>query len=85
MVFLCESSGLPTFAFALILHLQIRVPFAFGFQQGTFISVRFPVRAAHRPLPGDVGAVWGADAARLTPPVHFTFLPRAAVHVITCL
>lgn len=55
----------------------------FGLQQGALIPVGFAIRSTHRALPGDVGAVRGADAAWLAPPVHLAFLSGSAVHVIT--
>lgn len=74
-----------TFAFALVLHLQIGMSFTLRFQECTFITVRFSIGATHRSLPGDVGTVRGTDAAWLTPPVHLTLLPGSAVHVLTRL
>lgn len=61
------------------------MPFTLGFQECAFITVGFSIRATHRPLPGDVGTVRGADAAWLTPPVHLTLLPRPTVHILTRL
>lgn len=74
-----------TLAFSLVLHVQVGVPLAFGLQQRALVLVGLPVGAADGPLPGDVGAVRGANAARLAPPVHLAPLPGAAVHVVAGL
>lgn len=56
--------------------------FAFRLQQRALVLVGLSIRAAHRPLPGDVGAVRRAHAARLTPPVHLAPLPGPAVNIV---
>lgn len=71
-----------TLALSLVLYIQVRVSFAFSFQQRALVLVGLPVGAADGSLPGDVGTVWCANAARLTPPVHFASLPRAAVNIV---
>lgn len=58
---------------------------ALGPKEGTLVPVGFPIRAAHRPLKGDVGAVWGAHAPRLILLVHFALLSGTAVHIIAGL
>lgn len=71
-----------TFALSLVLHIQVRVSFAFSLQQRALVLVGLPVGAADGSLPGDVGAVWCANAARLTPPVHLAPLPGTAVNIV---
>lgn len=71
-----------TLALPLVLHVQVRVTFAFSLQQRAFVFVRLAVWAANRSLPGDVGAVWCAHAARLTSSVHLAPLSRTAVNIV---
>lgn len=71
-----------TLALSLVLYIQVRVSFAFRLQQRALVLVGLPVGAADGSLPGDVGAVWCANATRLTPPVHFASLSGAAVNVV---
>lgn len=78
---LCHETPL-TLAFPLVLHVQVRVAFAFRLQQRALVFVGLSVRAADGSLPGDVGAVWRAHAARLAPPVHLAPFPRTTVDVV---
>lgn len=71
-----------TLALSLVLYIQVRMPFALRLQQRALVLVGLPVGAADGSLPGDVGAVWCANAARLTPPVHFAPLSGAAVNIV---
>lgn len=71
-----------TFALSLVLYIQVRVSFALRLQQRALVLVGLPVGAADGSLPGDVGAVWCANAARLTPPVHLAPLSGAAVNIV---
>lgn len=75
--------SLLTFALALILHIQVWVAFALSLQQHALIFVGLSIRAAHRTLPGDVGAVRCTDTARLTPSVHLAPLSGPTVNVVT--
>lgn len=88
-VFFCGSRrgrvvcGSPlTLALPLVLHVQVWVAFAFRLQQRALVFVGLAVRAADGSLPGDVGAVWRAHAARLAPPVHLAPFPRTTVDVV---
>lgn len=78
---MCDEKPL-TLAFPLVLHVQVRVAFAFRLQQRALVFVGLSVRAADGSLPGDVGAVWRANAARLAPPVHLAPFPRTTVDVV---
>lgn len=71
-----------TLALSLVLHVQVRVTFAFSLQQRAFVFVGLAVWAANRSLPGDVGAVWSAHAARLTSSVHLAPLSRTAINIV---
>lgn len=71
-----------TLALSLVLHVQVRVAFAFSLQQCAFVLVGLPIGAADRSLPGDIGAVWCAHAARFTSPVHLASLPGATVNIV---
>lgn len=75
--------GLPTFAFALVLDFQLGLLFAPGLEERTLIAVGFPVQSADGAFPGDVGAIWGADAAGFVFLVHPAFSPGATVYVFT--
>lgn len=80
-----EKVWRPTFAFSLVLYGQVGMFLALGPEEGTFGPVRFPIRATHRPLQGDVGAVWGAHTPRFIPLVHFALLSGTTVHIIASL
>lgn len=73
------------FAFSLVLYDQVGMFLALGPEKGTLVPVCFSIRAAHRPLKGDVGAIWGAHAPRLIPLVHFALLSETTVHIIAGL
>lgn len=76
------SQSFLTLALPLVLYVQVRLPFAFRLQQRALVLVGLPVGAADGSLPGDVGAVRCANAARLTPPVHLAPLSGAAVNIV---
>lgn len=71
----------PTFTFALVLDFQFWLLFTSGLEECTFIAVGFPVQPTDWAFPGDVGTIWGADAARFVLLVHSAFFPWATVHV----
>lgn len=73
--------GPPTFTFALVLDFQLRLLFTPGLEECTLIAIGFPVQSTDWAFPGDVGAVWGADAAGFVFLVHPAFFPGATVHV----
>lgn len=58
---------------------------ALGPEKGALVPVGLPVRAAHRTFKDDVGAVWGAHAARFIPLVHFALLSGTTVDIIASL
>lgn len=78
-----ENIPASLFTFALILNFQFRLLFTSGLEECTFVAVRFPVQPTHWTLPGDVGTVWGTDAAGFILLVHAAFFPGAAVHILT--
>lgn len=71
-----------TLALSLVLYIQVRVSLALRLQQRALVLVGLPVGAADGSLPGDVGAVWRANAARLAPPVHLAPLSGAAINIV---
>lgn len=78
----CALGTVLTLALSLVLYVQVRVPFALRLQQRALVLVGLPVAAADGSLPGNVRAVWCANAARLTPPVHLAPLSGAAVNIV---
>lgn len=80
--FTLRPAGLLTLAFALVLHFQVQMDFTFGLEQRTLVFVCFSIRPADRSFPSHVRAVWSADAAWLTSPVHLASLSRSTVHVV---
>lgn len=78
-----ENIPASLFTFALVLDFQFRLLFTSGFEECTFVAVGFPIQPTHWPLPGDVGTVWGTDAAGFILLVHSTFFSRSAIHVLT--
>lgn len=79
------NQGGPTFTFALVLDFQFRLLFTSGLEECTFVAVGFPIQPADWPFPGDVGTVWGTDAAGFVLLVHSALFPGSTVHVLTCL
>lgn len=78
-----ENIPASLFTFALVLDFQFRLLFTSGLEECTFVAVGFPIQPTHWTLPGDVGTVWGTDAAGFILLVHSAFLSRSAVHVLT--
>lgn len=73
----------PTFTFALVLNFQFWLLFTSGLEECTFVAVGFPIQPTDWTLPGDIGTIWGADAAWFVLLVHSAFFPRSTVHVLT--
>lgn len=78
-----ENIPASLFTSALVLDFQFRLLFTSGLEECTFVAVGFPVQPTHWTLPGDVGAVWGTDAAGFILLVHSTLFSRSAIHILT--
>lgn len=78
-----ENIPASLFTFALVLDFQFRLLFTSGLKECTFVAVGFPIQPTHWTLPGDVGTVWGTDAAGFILLVHTTLFSRSAVHILT--
>lgn len=70
------------FTFALVLDLQFWLLFTSGLEERTFVAVGFPVQPTDWAFPGDIGTIWGTDAAGLILLVHSAFFPGSTVHVV---
>lgn len=78
-----ENIPASLFTFALVLDFQFRLLFTSGLEERTFVAVGFPIEPTHWTLPGDVGTVWGTDAAGFVLLVHSALFPGSTVHILT--